>query len=354
MTAPQNAFELDNVTFSDTTETNLTSPAISILPIATDGQGRRVTATNQQNSTPSSSELHRNAEPAYATNFRHSPDHHPGFLRYALDTPSVTVLDTDAAHTLEIGSSTDSHAATNERLVLARFGNQPWEDTSTIGPYLAFAPQPVYEPTGELIHERIQTFEQFDGPAQVWSNTQLASEANLQTPVNSSNAGSTEPTNTKPVNVFVQPTVPRSVLKRKADSLVSPAADGPGSKNPQAPGHSSGKPRTVSFERMSGLGPTSPDEGSTSSDLLTAQSRGEGAGSNRRNRQSTGSTPRAGGSVQNPQQPTRANRGTRPPSGHPPSILQPERVFPIQIGSELFRLSGASISSDGKKYFLSA
>lgn len=28
--------------------------------------------------------------------------------------------------------------------------------------------------------------------------------------------------------------------------------------------------------------------------------------------------------------------------------LPPEKVFPIQIGSELFRLSGASISSDGQ------
>lgn len=30
-----------------------------------------------------------------------------------------------------------------------------------------------------------------------------------------------------------------------------------------------------------------------------------------------------------------------------PHILPHEKVFPIQIGSELFRLSGASISSDG-------
>ena len=30
-----------------------------------------------------------------------------------------------------------------------------------------------------------------------------------------------------------------------------------------------------------------------------------------------------------------------------PNILPHERVFPVQIGSELFRLSGASISSDG-------
>lgn len=30
-----------------------------------------------------------------------------------------------------------------------------------------------------------------------------------------------------------------------------------------------------------------------------------------------------------------------------PHILPHERVFPIQIGSELFKLSGASLSSDG-------
>ena len=30
-----------------------------------------------------------------------------------------------------------------------------------------------------------------------------------------------------------------------------------------------------------------------------------------------------------------------------PHILPHERVFPIQIGTELFKLSGASISSDG-------
>ncbi|KAG5983034.1 hypothetical protein E4U55_000930 [Claviceps digitariae] len=34
-----------------------------------------------------------------------------------------------------------------------------------------------------------------------------------------------------------------------------------------------------------------------------------------------------------------------------PSILPRERVFPIQIGSELFKLSGASLSSDAPSYF---
>lgn len=30
-----------------------------------------------------------------------------------------------------------------------------------------------------------------------------------------------------------------------------------------------------------------------------------------------------------------------------PKILPHERVFPVQIGTELFKLSGASLSSDG-------
>lgn len=37
--------------------------------------------------------------------------------------------------------------------------------------------------------------------------------------------------------------------------------------------------------------------------------------------------------------------------GKIPMILPHERVFPIQIGSELFKLSGASISSDSPSYF---
>lgn len=36
-----------------------------------------------------------------------------------------------------------------------------------------------------------------------------------------------------------------------------------------------------------------------------------------------------------------------------PHILPHERVFPIQIGSELFKISGASLSSDGASSLLS-
>lgn len=34
-----------------------------------------------------------------------------------------------------------------------------------------------------------------------------------------------------------------------------------------------------------------------------------------------------------------------------PNILPRERVFPIQVGGELFKLSGASLSSDAPSYF---
>lgn len=45
---------------------------------------------------------------------------------------------------------------------------------------------------------------------------------------------------------------------------------------------------------------------------------------------------------------SRSRRRTLPDAPDTPFILPPRKVFPIQIGSELFRLSGASISSDGK------
>lgn len=43
-----------------------------------------------------------------------------------------------------------------------------------------------------------------------------------------------------------------------------------------------------------------------------------------------------------------AASGARKMNTDIPNILPHEKVFPIQIGSDLFRLSGASISSDGK------
>ena len=46
--------------------------------------------------------------------------------------------------------------------------------------------------------------------------------------------------------------------------------------------------------------------------------------------------------------PPRARRRTLAEVPQAPMLLPARKVFPIQIGSELFRLSGASISSDGQ------
>ncbi|KAG9784605.1 hypothetical protein KCU88_g2747, partial [Aureobasidium melanogenum] len=106
---------------------------------------------------------------------------------------------------------------------------------------------------------------------------------------------------------------------------------------------------------MTGLDPASPGEEPASSDIYstqrTQQRTAEPAG-NRRTKLPTALASQPSLNVPpSSSQGSSQNRGSRTPSGHPPSILPPEKVFPIQIGSDLFRLSGASISSDAPSYF---
>lgn len=62
---------------------------------------------------------------------------------------------------------------------------------------------------------------------------------------------------------------------------------------------------------------------------------------------SAGSTPSSNGE-RKPPGILRDDANARVRNGEIPIILPHERVFRIQIGSELFTLSGASLSSDGK------
>ncbi|KAL2401442.1 hypothetical protein ABEF93_006162 [Exophiala dermatitidis] len=106
---------------------------------------------------------------------------------------------------------------------------------------------------------------------------------------------------------------------------------------------------------MTGPDPASPGEEPASSDIYstqrTQQRTAEPAG-NRRTKLPTALASQPSLNVPpSSSQGSSQNRGSRTPSGHPPSILPPEKVFPIQIGSDLFRLSGASISSDAPSYF---
>ena len=346
MTGPHN---FENATYySDATKTNLTSPAISISPVALDPFGRRVsaTSTNHQPSSLSKS-THTKRDAQSADDANPSPERSLTLGQFDLDPPIVTVYDTDSGENVPSNHPSNPSSEASSKLVLAPFGSETWTTTFP-GPYLDFAPRPIYEPTGELLREQTGSFDRFDSPIDTRT---LGGPSSRRDSSPSSEPASAHPNTArdpKAVNVFVQPSLPRSALKRKADSLESPVTEDPGTNIPTSQGDRPSKARAVSFEHMSGPGPTSPDEGSTTSDFHTGQGRSDNA-AHRRTRQSSTSTARGTfHSSSGPAQNTgRQNRGTRAPSGHPPSILPPEKVFPIQIGSELFRLSGASISSDG-------
>jgi hypothetical protein len=340
------AFDFDHVTYrSGASEANLSPQAISLSPVALEPEGRRVSmSTNHPSILSTSAPTSRTTVSADDTN----PFAEPPLPsdQYELDPPLVTVHDTNSEQNLAPGSANAASAA-NTKLAQASFDSEPWSSTFS-GPYLGFAPRPVYEPTGELQRERTPSFDHFHSPVNYRS---LNSSASSHDPRPALDPTSATVHDQKTVNVFVQPSLPKSALKRKANFAGSPVTEDPGRlpSNPNGPRPS--RARTVSFEQMSGLGPTSPDEGSTASDLQAGQARSSNA-AQRRTRHSSTSTPR--GAAQATPVPThgtgRLNRGTRAPSGHPPLILPPEKVFPIQIGSELFRLSGASISSDGNNF----
>lgn len=310
--------------------------------------GRYLRASNTNHSTTVPSLVPPpGSDGAYAAN-RSLKDPVPSYGQHDLATPTVTIHDTDSGQ--DVANPADSNnasTAASEKLVLAPFGSQPWSSPAT-GPYLRFAPRPVYEPTGELLNEETEFFDQFDSPTLIARPGGLASSCQSQSDSETQPEDPSNSQNNSEVNVFVQPPLPRSALKRKVESVESSAAEEAAAKSKKLGGPRPSEPRRVSFERMSGLAPTSPNEASTSSENQPSQSRPDYA-AQRRTRQSSSSTPRYGAPTPSLQAQSsgRANRGSRNPSGHPPSILPPEKVFPIQIGSELFRLSGASISSDG-------
>ncbi|KAK7897783.1 hypothetical protein LTR67_004413 [Exophiala xenobiotica] len=372
MTDPQPTFEsAGSITYADTTNAALVSPAIFISsasdtrrsatasdPAVVPGTG--LGATNHYNTTSSSNTYpavsHSNAEPADTTN--PFPDTRPVPLPQDLEHPTINVEGTESQHLAP--SSANATTAASYTLGFPRFGPQPW--TAPSRPILEFAPRPVYEPTGVLLHEHFHSFDEFDAP----SISDLASAlqtspihpphstiTTTKTAISSNATGS--------VTEFVQPSLPRSAFKRKGSSnTTTPTID----KKVRLSSDSvadldldstTKKPRPVTFERMSGIQPTSPDEGSLSD--LPAGSRqiptASVSAGNRRTRPASEATPRhslnpsASSQASSRQRPT----GSRTSTAHPPSILPPEKVFPIQIGSELFRLSGASISSDAPSYF---
>ena len=235
---------------------------------------------------------------------------------------------------------------------LGIFSSQEW--IAPFGPYLDFAPQPIYEPTGELVHEETGAFHEFDSPISIKSSVSVLSAGTRgQSSISPNGSEISVIAHSNPV--FVRPPLPKSALKRKRDQGLGTSVEQGSEKQQRGPDHPNPPARSVSFERMSRPSPPPAREGSASSDLPPGQSSNTGDATNmdnRRNRQygAPGSTPRATANAPSAApHPTRSSRGGRSGSNSQiPPVLPPEKVFPIQIGSELFRLSGASISSDGK------
>ena len=323
-------------------EADFTSPAISI---SSSSNGRYET-TNQGIGYSDAS----GAKSAYAT--RPSSEAGLGtFLRPPSSSPAIVVHDTQSLQYLVQNPSHVGEFA-NSGPAFATFGSHTW--AAPPRPFLDFAPQPAYEPGGELADEPSQTFEQFDSPSSIRSSTGQSHSSGTARPAPSPRPQTTTD-NSASGTVFAQPSLPKSALKRKAEHDITSPNDSRTSRGQQAVEPGSGKRRSVSFERMSAPNQQSPGDVSPSSHpsagQRVSQSNPSTGAARARARQSTSSsTPRpsvavppTGGPAQG-----RQARGSRVPSATPPSILPPEKVFPIQIGSELFRLSGASISSDGK------
>jgi len=295
----------------------------------------------------------RAVQAAYATNC--FPENQTSFDSYVLHSLDTDLLATGIITTECLAyASSDADAVTRPDLPFASFGSQSW-DTSQ-GSYLDFPSRLAYEPAGESISEPADHLEQLNHPPQSQVPLKIVRSRSdrpryhltrLQTP-----------TLYALEQVLIRRSLPKSPLKRRGESGTSSTRSGGSTctKRQQVRDTRGAElVRRVSIERMSGQAPASPDEGSTSSNLLGGRkpaNKAAAASSRGKRRQPTGSTPRAAMSQPSgpPQSPIRPSQGNREPSAHPPSVLPREKVFPIQIGSELFRLSGASISSDGTHF----
>ncbi len=204
-----------------------------------------------------------------------------------------------------------------------------------------------YEPQGELIQElqnqNINT--DFSIPLSGYQSVQQPRSANPTPP------GAHNPLSPPPRPPPQRPAV-QTGMKRKVDSEPNSAVSQGGSIAIEHPSKRQNKSRQSSEASINSPGiaaassarrPSVSQAGSTSGATETApQSAGQaGHATDRRKEQTRGTGPQ--GRVIDVSKPRRVAD-----SAGGPDMLPAGKVFPIQIGSKLFRLSGASISSDGK------
>ena len=358
MQDPPHTLHFNRVAHSDTeNHQRLTDPSVVIPPGESDGP--RTSASADRAGRKSSYD--QNTDFAYGTN----PTSDAIFCNpaYASNGANIVHDSSTTSQPLARLAVNGANAEGVSSLHLTSFDSQTWP--ASPGHYLAH--QAVYDPADHLVHEQAQDFERFDYPPSLrsttWSLEQevITGVPTAGTPASGLNYNSHGAV--KNGQIF-----PKPALKRSFDTDRGSGSHNSGEQQSLSARPEARKLRRVSFEQMSGTGPGSADdEESSSEEELPAQrqpaqrqpAQGRTRGSGRRGR---GSSAAPG---HNPQQrlsayqassgrPSAAStigQGSKTPTGHPPSILPPEKVFPIQIGSELFRLSGASISSDAPSYF---
>lgn len=225
------------------------------------------------------------------------------------------------------------------------FNDQRWSTRS--GHYPASTTEPVGEALDELPYEVFAEFDRFDAPRSFEQSDSPIIESTATQPATSDS------------HTSLNGNVRKPALKRPLNSSIDAHQQTRTDSEIERP--DARKLRRVEFEDMSATGIVSADDedsvSSSDEQISTRPTTRQTAAANLTRRGRGGRTNpgvgQRGASHQSPN--TRSanvpSPESRNPSAHSNPVLQPEKVFPIQIGSEVFRLSGASISSDSPSYF---
>lgn len=292
--------------------------------------------------------------------FRHGPDSNSS---YGTNPYPGVVFDNSGSNSRQVSGASQAPGTSfmtnrlgeidssgHQNPAVGAFASQEW--VPPYGPFLDFAPQPVYEPTGELAREQIDTFEEFDNPPLRSTSSFSQSHPTVPYTATSDPSSSIDPPPLKAT--FAPPPPLKSVLKRKSESESASTRIFEGTKRQESVDSTTGRTRNVSFGRMSNSSVSPSGEGLPSPDLTANEPTVRSATAPGGKAKSQKPVEHAPQNHTSAKVPPGTGRSSARISGllykgdlSSASMLPAEKVFPIQIGSELFRLSGASISSDG-------
>jgi hypothetical protein len=191
-----------------------------------------------------------------------------------------------------------------------------------------------FEPQGELSQEfqaQLSPTNEFINPIPVRST--IVEKRGNDSGMNSTVTAQTFATPATPRRESVNPMTTRAGMKRKAGDTPLSAQDPSPPKRPSIGKPPESQPARATRSRAQERGTDNSQDG----DVSNPSQGGEDA-----------ERPKASSSKQKETADTTRERRIAEISHKLTTVLPAGKVFPIQIGSELFRLSGASISSDGQ------